>query len=331
MIDITLLGCRGGWRKFAGNPIIGGQLGECFDVCVIEQEDRLRMYFSWRSQKSIAMAESTDGLNWSRPAVVLSPKSGTGWEDDDVSRMSVIERDGEFHMWYSGTVRRHIASSQPLRAHANEDNLGNGGVEHWANGLGGTSSIGYATSYDGLAWERHGEPVLVAADPWEGEAVMCPHVMWDEDFNCFRMWYSAGGFYEPDAIGHATSADGVAWKKEPFNPVFSPDPDALWEREKVTACQVVKDDGWYVMFYIGFEDIDKARINAARSLDGSTAWERHRSNPLISGGRAGGWECEATYKPFVILRDNRWIMYYNGRRGAVEQIGAAFHDRDLGF
>jgi beta-1,2-mannobiose phosphorylase / 1,2-beta-oligomannan phosphorylase len=331
MIDVTLLGCRGGWRKFAGNPVIGGKLGECFDVSVIEHDGHFRMYFSWRSQKSIAAAESADGLCWGRPEIVLSPTSGTGWEDDDVSRMSVIKKDGQFHMWYSGTVRRRADPGRSTEQPADEANLGNGGAQHWANGPGGTSSIGYATSPDGLTWERHGGPVLVPADPWEGEAVMCPHVMWDDVLGCYRMWYSGGAFYEPDAIGHATSEDGVTWKKEPFNPVFSPDPSALWEQEKTTACQVVKDTDWYVMFYIGFEDIDKARISAARSRDGITAWERHRANPLISGGRAGGWDCEAAYKPFVLLHDNRWIMYYNGRRGAIEQIGAAFHDRDLGF
>ena len=85
------------------------------------------------------------------------------------------------------------------------------------------------------------------------------------------------------------------------------------------------------MFYIGFEGIDKARISAARSRDGVGGWERHRANPLIGAGGAGGWDCEAAYKPFAVLRGNRWLMYYNGRRGHVEQIGLAFHERDLGF
>ena len=121
-------------------------------------------------------------------------------------------------------------------------------------------------------------------------------------------------------------------EQDPANPVFSPRRDLLWERERTTACQVLKVDDWHVMFYIGFEDIDKARICAARSRDGVTGWERHKDNPLVSGGRAGGWDCEAAYKPFVVWRNGQWLMMYNGRRAHIEQIGVAFHeDRDLGF
>jgi predicted GH43/DUF377 family glycosyl hydrolase len=195
----------------------------------------------------------------------------------------------------------------------------------------GSSAIGYATSSDGVHWERSEDPVMVADQEWESQSVMCPHVIWDEELGTYRMWYSAGGFFEPDAIGHATSEDGLSWRKDERNPIFTPKTDALWERERTTAGQVLKVDGWYVMFYIGFEDIDKARICAARSLDGITGWERHKDNPLISGGRANGWDCEAAYKPYVVRRDDRWIMLYNGRKGFVEQIGVAFHGDDLGF
>ena len=39
--------------------------------------------------------------------------------------------------------------------------------------------------------------------------------MWDEERKIFRMWYSAGGFWEPDQIGYAESEDGIHWKKHP--------------------------------------------------------------------------------------------------------------------
>ncbi len=53
-------------------------------------------------------------------------------------------------------------------------------------------------------WRKHeGNPVLVADQPWEKVAVMCPHVEWEPDRGGFRMWYSGGDQYEPDAIGLA--------------------------------------------------------------------------------------------------------------------------------
>ena len=44
-------------------------------------------------------------------------------------------------------------------------------------------------------------------------AVMCPSVIWDGQARLFRMWYSGGEQNEPNAIGYATSPDGLTWKK----------------------------------------------------------------------------------------------------------------------
>ena len=52
---------------------------------------------------------------------------------------------------------------------------------------------------------------------------MCPNVIWDESARLFRMWYSGGDQYEPDAIGYAFSTDGLHWTKHPGNPVFQPE------------------------------------------------------------------------------------------------------------
>ncbi len=51
-------------------------------------------------------------------------------------------------------------------------------------------------------------------------------------------------------------------------------PANRWEQYKVTACQVMEWKGWYVMFYIGFRDIDHAAdrhrpLAATGSLTGS--------------------------------------------------------------
>lgn len=236
------------------------------------------------------------------PRIVLSPRPETGWEDD-LNRNAVVKRCGMYHMWYCGQAR-------------------------------GFTRIGYATSPDGLDWTRHGsEPVMIPEYPWEGRSVMCPHVIWDEEGHVFKMWYSAGETYEPDAIGYATSADGMAWKKHPANPIFAPDGSMPWEQHKVTACQVVKCAGWYIMFYIGFEDVNTARICVARSPNGITGWQRHPKNPVISP-TAGGWDADACYKPFAVwnAERNQWLLWYNGRSGAPEYVGLATHEGfDLGF
>jgi predicted GH43/DUF377 family glycosyl hydrolase len=196
----------------------------------------------------------------------------------------------------------------------------------------GHSWIGHATSPDGWHWNRASrKPVLIPEAPWEKVAVMCPHVIWDEEAGEYRMWYSGGEQYEPDAIGYATSPDGQHWTKLSANPVFKADPSVFWERYKVTACQVVKHRQWYVMFYIGFQDINHAQIGLARSRDGISNWQRHPANPIIRPGD-GMWDHDACYKPSAILDRGRWLLWYNGRHGDVEQIGLATHPgEDLGF
>ena len=198
----------GGWVKSAANPVLGGELGTCFDLTVLEEEKTYRMWFSWRPRNSLALTESKDGIHWSQPRIVLGPNPATDWEQD-INRPIVIKRPDGYHLWYTGQA-------------------------------GGHSSIGYATSADGKSWTRRAsKPVLTPERRWENVAVMCPHVLFDEDSGLYRMWYSGGEQGEPNAIGHATSRDGLSWIKDPGNPVFRPDRSIAWEKDRVTACQVL--------------------------------------------------------------------------------------------
>lgn len=290
-----------GWKKFEANPIMGGKYGTCFDISVLRETNRYRMWLSWRPQRSVALVESTNGIHWSEPPqIALGPRPGSGWEDE-INRPVVLRRDDGYHMWYTGQTRSR-------------------------------SWIGYATSADGVTWKRQSDtPVLAPQAPWEKVAVMCPHVLWDDRARIFRMWYSGGDQYEPDAIGYASSPDGHHWTRHPGNPVFQIDPGNEWERHKVTACQVVQQGDWFLMFYIGFQDVDHAQIGVARSHDGLTQWQRHPLNPIIRPGRER-WDHDACYKPYAIFDGSRWLLWYNGRHGHLEQIGVVLHDgEDLGF
>ena len=165
----------------------------------------------------------------------------------------------------------------------------------------------------------------------EKVAVMCPHVIYDNKTKLYRMWYSGGDQYEPNAIGYATSEDGLKWSKHENNPIFKPDSKNAWEKDRVTACQVVRQGDWHVMFYIGFRDVSHAQVGVARSKNGITDWQRHRANPVIRPGK-GQWDHDAVYKPYAIFDGKQWMLWYNGRKGGVEQIGLALHEgEDLGF
>jgi beta-1,2-mannobiose phosphorylase / 1,2-beta-oligomannan phosphorylase len=300
LFDLQEDGDDSGWVKYVGNPVLGGQYGTCFDVCVLNETGTYRMWVSWRPKKSIALTESTDGIHWSPLEIVLAPRRETGWEDD-INRPVVVHREGEYHMWYTGQAKGH-------------------------------SYIGYATGADGRKWVRQSlHPVLEPSTSWEGVAVMCPDVMWDQKTHLWRLWYSAGQQYEPNAIGYATSADGLHWDKYAGNPVMKPEPSSDWEKDRVTGAQIIYWNGWYYSFYIGFRDVDHAQIGLARSKDGISNWVRDAANPIVRP-TPGGWDADACYKPYVVRADGRWMLWYNGRHNSLEQIGLVVHSGEsLGF
>lgn len=293
-------GTKGNWKKYEKNPLIGGSYGSCFDIAVLDEGEEIYMYFSWRKEKSIALVKSKDGIHWTEPEICIEPReTKEGWEDD-LNRPAVVKKDGIYHMWYTGQYKAGQAD--------------------------GSSHLFYATSKDGVKFERVSErPVMAPEVEWEKVAVMCPHVLWDDVRHVYRMWYSGGEQYEPTAIGYAESSDGVNWKKYEGNPIFYADPSREWEKHKAAGCQVFIKDDYFYMFYIGYHNEDYAQIGMARSRDGITKWERSSLNPIIAPEEEG-FDCEACYKPFTIYRDGKWMLWYNGRKGNLEQIALVTHE-----
>lgn len=290
------MGTQGGWTKSAGNPVLGNKsLGTCFDVNVIRVDGVFRMYFSWRPRKSLAVCHSSDGINWDEPREVMLPDEQCGWENQ-LNRNCVVWARGKYHLWYTGQAR-------------------------------GFSRIGYATSKDGYQFTRQSSmPVMIPEFPWEFQSVMNPFVLHDEERDVFRMWYAAGETYEPNALGYAESKDGANWSKSPINPIFVKGQD-YYDKNRIGGCEVVRlDDGRHLMFYIGYEDIDTARICIAESKDGIVNWRRLDCNPIVSPDKEN-WDGDACYKPSVFRDEanNRWLLWYNGRLRHDEYIGLVIH------
>ena len=160
-------GTKGNWKKYEKNPLIGGSYGSCFDIAVLDEGEEIYMYFSWRKEKSIALVKSKDGIHWTEPEICIGPReTKKGWEDD-LNRPAVVKKDGIYHMWYTGQYKAGQAD--------------------------GSSHLFYATSKDGVKFERVSErPVMAPEVEWEKVAVMCPHVLWDDVRHVYRMWYSGG-------------------------------------------------------------------------------------------------------------------------------------------
>ncbi len=282
------------FHKFEGNPVFGSpELGTLFDVYLTALPDsRLRMDLSTRKNNSLSVSFSEDGLKWTAPVPTLSPCVDSGWEDM-VNRNCVLKIGGTYKMWYTG------------QAHGN-------------------SFIGVAESVNGIDFKRVSNcPVLSPELPFEGESVMNPCVLFENGI--YRMWYSAGETYEPNVLCYAESSDGIVWKKSPLNPVLTKNPEKEYERDRIGGCQVIPHpELGYLVFYIGYRDINTACICAAFSEDGFTDFHRCKENPLVSP-TAGEWDSNACYKPSALYDAEKklWRIWYNGRSSGMEYIGVA--------
>ncbi len=287
----------GSFQKYGDAPVFGSiDTGTMFDAYVWKQNGRLRMDVSWRPKKALAVTFSDDGIHWEEPVITLDCENPAAWENN-INRNCVIpdpSGDG-YLMWYTG---------------------------QWWDETGGSSRIGIARSADGIHFQRFlDDPVLVPEADFEGESVMNPFVMFEN--GRFRMWYAAGETYEPNVICYAESADGIHWQKHSRNPIFRCAPENEYEQNRIGAVQLLREEEGYLMFYIGYRDINTACICAARSKDGISGWQRVEENPLVTP-TPGTWDEHSCYKPTVVrAEDGTYHLWYNGRRDGFEYIGYA--------
>jgi len=184
-------GTNGGWVKIMQNPLLGGDLGTCFDISMLQENGRILLYFSWRDKGNISLCTSTDGIHWDAPRTCISPRPSKEGREDDLNRPSVVRVGTIYHMWYTGQFKPGQAD--------------------------GTSDIFHAVSEDGVHFTRTGDaPVLSAKLPWEKQAVMCPSVIWDEENGKF---FGEGparllrGVEETGSLRAAATAMGMAYSK----------------------------------------------------------------------------------------------------------------------
>ena len=279
-----------GWKKYGNTAVFGNpEIGTMFDPYVFQEDGVFHMVVSSRKTKSLLLVDSQDGACWEKIRVLLNGRIGT-W-DENVNRGCLIICNGVHYLWYTGQTN-------------------------------GVACIGLATSTDGENFSRVGNaPVLKADLPIEGVSVMNPCVLWDEYESVFKMWYSAGETYEPDVICYAESSDGISWKKW-GSPVLRKNKEHEWEKYKVGGCCVLKNtDGTYEIYYIGYQNLDVARICKAHSVDGKN-WLRDDNNLLLAPS-ANSWDSDAVYKPSVIKMKGKFYLWYNGRHAHEEYIGLA--------
>ena len=237
------------WNRFTGNPVLPKRPGEWDNVgtgmgAVIQDGDTLRMWYNGFSTgdlnqpgNKIGYATSLDGINWTRhSAPVLQAGSGGEWDDEIISPGSVVKEGDTFKMWYSGG-RGSFPSTITLMT-------------------------GLATSTDGVNWTKYKSPTstqppfqfsapvlrLGSSGAWDTGRTWTRNVR--RTPNGYEMWYAGSeGGLNAQAIGYATSSDGIAWTKSSDNPVLVVSP--TWAIECTTPAVILEGET-YRMWLTGF-------------------------------------------------------------------------------
>ncbi|MCU0460890.1 MAG: hypothetical protein MUF36_02560 [Bacteroidales bacterium] len=229
---------------------------------------------------------------------VMIPGASTDWDREFVGLGSVIYHGDVFKMWYSGGSMTNTSS--PLR-------------------------IGYATSPDGITWSKYNNnPVLNKGSDgsWDDNSVHSPCVLIINDK--FHMWYT--GHKGSDSsidfqIGHATSSDGIAWTKDPNNPVLKRGIIGDWDYYWVSVGSVLYDGTEYHLWYTA-SGTSGIKIGHATSPDALT-WSKDPSNPVVIPGSSGSWNYPRVDFPTVIYDGTIYEMWYSGGGGFNWRIGHA--------
>lgn len=200
------------------------------------------------------------------------------------------------------------------------------------------SAIGLVTSDDdGRTFVRHGTGPVVASSLHEPFLVADAfvHVVGAQ----FHMWYIFGTEWTARAagepperiykIGHATSTDGVAWRKEGRRIVA----DRLGESECQALPTVIRIDGRYHMLFccrrqFGFRDDRSSSYRVGHaSSDDLVTWTRNDDVLALPAGDAGAWDHEMQAYPSTFECDGSIYLMYNGNQFGRHGFGLAVLER----
>ncbi|MBN1480278.1 T9SS type A sorting domain-containing protein [candidate division KSB1 bacterium] len=229
----------------------------------------------WLLIDSTFLAAQTTWIKHQDP--VLDVGSAASWDELAVSVNSVVFDGTTYHMWYSGFDAAH-------------------------------GRIGYATSLDGVLWEKHpNNPVIDVgyAGEWDELWTVGASVIYQDQR--FKMWYT-GADSSTCRIGYAESVDGVVWEKSPLNPVLDVGDSTDFDAQSVAWPTVIYSDNEYKLIYHG-KNRGLEQLGFAVSDDGLT-WTKSAFNPVLIVRKGDVWQdINLTPRPLLYDGQNYRLFY----------------------
>jgi predicted GH43/DUF377 family glycosyl hydrolase len=225
--------------------------------------------------------------NWTRltPQPVLSPQ-GDGFESAGTFNPSVVKKDGEYVMLYRAQDRQ------------------------------GASSLGYATSRDGIHFTRRATPVMTGEAPHEkGGGVEDPRLqkIGDTYYLTYTGYNNVDGAAadKKDAqLCLATSTDLLHWQRRGIIlPAYQGQWNVNWTKSGAIVPE--KINGKYWMYYLGDAKNQGSQMGLASS-DDLLHWTDVLDHPVLAS-RPGTFDSKVVEPgPAPILLPEGIFLIYNG-------------------
>jgi hypothetical protein len=251
----------------------------------------------------------------------------------------VVDADGASAIWTGTVLGDELAVDGEVVVDADSIGVdavsapvvfadGGGFTLLFAREVDGVTSIGRATSADGLTWSVDEAPVMEAAADWETVSLEPGSVIVGDD-GALQLWY-AGYDGSRWRIGVATSADGEAWERvagPTYDWTFDAGSPGDWNDSGVRHPSVLTGpDGeqylWFAgdsgeIWEIGFAQRagDDEEFTVASDADGA-------SRPVLRAA-LGGFGLGGVTSPVVVEEAGGYTVWYTGLDDDQGRVGRA--------
>ncbi len=297
-----------------------------------------------RFKSVVAYAESTDGLNWTKPKLPLFPYVTRGFDVKETNIVLIGAQDG-YGDRYANSVVVNPAEKDPARLYKMIYYDWMAGAEE-----GGVAGINAAFSPDGIHWTKDPQGVLqkmsfgakTMQPPFQGETVYyhikgakewrqwrypaslsdALDVLWDQRLQRYviygKMWINGpdGGINWKHGMGRSESVDFSHWSRPEI--MTYPDEGDPEEMEFHTS-PVFIYEGIYMSLNQLFTRENGTIDNEFMSSRDGLHWDRtfrHQSMIPRGGDKAFDSGFVLTNGNPIIVGDEIWF-YYGGNRGIV--------------
>jgi hypothetical protein len=293
------------FKKDPNNPLMTDHT----EPALLWIEDTLYCYY--RTDSSIGVMESKDGLKWTDHGMVLIP-SKHGFDSNQVIAPSAIfdYKIKKVFLYYEGV---HTGGSSI-------------GVAHSLSPLGPFTKLSF--------------PTLQATKPWESTIVGTPLITQSPKGKYYLFYHGASlGFMDKIGVAYGETIVGP-WRKEKRNPIIRP---KLWAWNGIKTAPT--SGFWYgiggnledfILFYEGFRgwpwSVHGFNIGMTEILfaDNGEFYDTlfAPEKPVLTRGPKGSWDDLTVQRPGVVLSNDgtEILMYYSGANKSSFQLGRATAD-----